>query len=633
MDLLKPKIHKNTTNKSFLDMHYLLKEKGVKNNLFFLVIYNERLMNIDPFSDNLTPQDKLEIEIEVRMNPWYFFREICIIPESGGQTRFQLHLGNLALIFLCLQNFNVIEVLPRQHGKSHSTVAMIGYIYRFLTTNSEIVFGNKKLDDAKLNLTRYKEHTLKLPKYLIKESKGDQNNQFYIKSEITNNSIKIIGTATDEEGADKLGRGLNVPILWLDEFAFIKYVYKIFMSAAPATSEARIRAETNGVPSFIVLTTTPNNMDIPEGKFALDKIGGALRFTLDMFDKSTEVLKDMLKYNSNTFFYVEFSYVELGRTEDWFREQCQLIGDEKTIKREILLDWPNTTDNSVFTEEQISELYKHANNIITTRIIKEKYVFNFVNVYDLMKPYILGIDVAGGLSLDASTIVVVDPTTLEPIGYFHNNTIGGPEFLSLIEELVNMYFPTSCIAIEYSPLTMLFLQDMIKNTNLKSKMIYHYTDDATKEKERSLKNINIEDSANINKRYGIPINRITRPIMLDILQYEVYNNPSCFRIKDLIKEISVLERDKTGKIGAAQGMHDDLIFAYLYARYALSNIPHINRFIKYANNNTINTMNKIRNISNNFKAYNHFENVIGREVNPNKKESFLQKIIALNNYK
>ena len=114
--------------------------------------------------------------------------------------------------------------------------------------------------------------------------------------------------------------------------------------------------------------------------------------------------------------------------------------------------------------------------------------------------------------------------------------------------------------------------------------------------------------------------------------HEVYNNPSCFKIKELIKEISVLEYDKRGKIAAAQGMHDDLIFAYLYARYALSNIPHINRFIKYSNDSTIRSMEKIRNVSNNFKAYNHFENVIGKEVNPDKKQSFLQRVIALNNY-
>jgi len=632
MDLFKPKIHKNTKNKSFLDMHYLLKEKGVKNNLFFLVIYNERLMNIDPFSDNLTPQDKLEIEIEVRMNPWYFFREVCVIPESGGETMFKLHLGNLALIFLCLQNFNVMEVLPRQHGKSHSTVAMIGYIYRYVTKNSEIVFGNKKLEDAKLNLTRYKDHTLKLPKYLVKESKKDQYNQYYIKSDTTKNSIKIIGTAVDEDGGDALGRGLNVPILWLDEFAFIKYNYKIFNAAAPATSQAKISAELNGVPSFIILTTTPNNRDSDIGAYAINKKDGALKFSLDMFDMSTEVLKDLIKYNSNTFFYVEFSYIELGRDEEWFREQCQLLANERDIKREILLDWPNTSDSSVFDEEYITELYKHISNITTTRIIKEKYVFNFIRTYDIMKPYILGIDVAGGLSLDASAIVVLDPSDLEPVGYFHNNTIGGEELLSVIEELVDMYFPMSCIAIEYSPFTTLFVQNMIKNTNLKSKLVYHYTDDATKETEKSLRNINMEDSANIHKRYGIPINKNTRPVMLDILQYEVYNNPSCFKIKDLIKEISVLEYDKRGKIAAASGMHDDLIFAYLYARYALSNIPHINRFIKYSNDSTIKSMEKIRNVSNNFKAYNHFENVIGREVNPDKKQSFLQRVIALNNY-
>lgn len=635
MDLFKPKIHKNTKNKSFLDMHYLLKEKGVKNNLFFLVIYNERLMNIDPFSDNLTPQDKLEIEIEVRMNPWYFFREISRIEEPGGSTHFLLHLGNLALIFLCLQNFNVIEILPRQQGKTQSTLAIFIYIYYFLTTNSKFIFGNKTEGDAIENLTRFGTQGEIIPQWLIRKDKKDINNQKAVRSVHSRNSIKIVGTATDPKAADKLGRGLTAPCLWLDEVAFINYIKEIYGTATFAQGKASDMAKKNNKPSFKILTTTPNNIDVPEGECVWSMIQNSCVFDILMFDKNTQELMDLLKYNSrNDFFFLQFSYRELGLDEEWYSDQCRRVEHDKArIKREILLEWLNSTDKSIFNEENIDILMQYTLPIISSFELLGKYLIKFIKSFDSNKPYILGIDVAFGLNLDATAIVIVDPNSLEPIGYFHNNKIETPDLLLLIEELINNYFPNSCIAIEDSTATKSLLQDMRRNNTLKNKIIYYYTDDNTRETEKSLRNTSIEDNASIHKKYGIPITRVTRPIMLDILQHEVFENPSCFRIKDLIKEIGVLERDRTGKIGAASGMHDDLIFAYLYARYALSNIPHINRFIKYTNNTTIRSMEKIRNISNNYKAYNHFENTIGKEVNPDKKQSFLQKIIALNNYK
>ena len=41
-------IHKSTTNQSFLDMHYYLKEKGIQNNDFFLILIDSGLAGIDP---------------------------------------------------------------------------------------------------------------------------------------------------------------------------------------------------------------------------------------------------------------------------------------------------------------------------------------------------------------------------------------------------------------------------------------------------------------------------------------------------------------------------------------------------------------------------------------------------------
>ena len=44
-------IHSDTTNKSFLKMHYILKNMGISNNTFFLQLYDETLHDIDPLDE------------------------------------------------------------------------------------------------------------------------------------------------------------------------------------------------------------------------------------------------------------------------------------------------------------------------------------------------------------------------------------------------------------------------------------------------------------------------------------------------------------------------------------------------------------------------------------------------------
>jgi len=60
----------STTNQSFMKMHYLLKAKGIKNNKFFLLIYDAGLMGVDPRDPNLSQQMKLRILRECITNFW-----------------------------------------------------------------------------------------------------------------------------------------------------------------------------------------------------------------------------------------------------------------------------------------------------------------------------------------------------------------------------------------------------------------------------------------------------------------------------------------------------------------------------------------------------------------------------------
>ena len=93
-------IQYNTKNKSFLKMHHILKEMGIENNAFFLLLYDETLLYIESLDeDNLSDEQKLRVHIEISKNPWYYFREIVKIPMTDTKLDFELHRGTLAILW------------------------------------------------------------------------------------------------------------------------------------------------------------------------------------------------------------------------------------------------------------------------------------------------------------------------------------------------------------------------------------------------------------------------------------------------------------------------------------------------------------------------------------------------------
>jgi len=213
-----------TTNISFLKMYKTLKLLGIKNNKFFLILYDKKLQGVDPFDEkNLTEKQKLRIKCEIRRNPWYFLREIIRIPVPGGLKRYELHRGNLALSYCMFNCFNSITLMPRQHGKTVGCLCNYEWIYDFGTENSTILFMNKAFPDSKRNLKIMKDIREKLPSYLLEKDKRDVDNLEIITKYENNNTIRALASATSEDEADKKGRGITSPLQMWDEVAFLKH--------------------------------------------------------------------------------------------------------------------------------------------------------------------------------------------------------------------------------------------------------------------------------------------------------------------------------------------------------------------------------------------------------------------------
>ena len=202
-----------TKNKSFLKVAKILKDKNIRNFAFPLMIYDPRLIGVDPWSEEVANSLVLQsrIAIEVERNIWYYLREVLRIPTPGGSVHYEIHLGNLALTFSLLCNFNTAIELPRQHYKTYSAVAFYSWVTLFVAKNYSMIFTHKSYTDMVENLRKLKiladPESNSIPEYLIPsmDNPKDKDNERQFLISENNNSITGISPSSSAEQADKAG--------------------------------------------------------------------------------------------------------------------------------------------------------------------------------------------------------------------------------------------------------------------------------------------------------------------------------------------------------------------------------------------------------------------------------------------
>ena len=161
-----------TSNKSFIKMAMVLKSMGIKNNKFMLALYNPKLQGVNPHDPNLTTEQKLMVAYEVKINPWYFLREVVRIPSQGteGGVPFKLDRANLAFFWVYMNSIDLFETIPRQIGKTIAAMALTAWIIYFAGKSTNVGLFARGNSLQVENVKRLKDIRDSLPKYLITKS-------------------------------------------------------------------------------------------------------------------------------------------------------------------------------------------------------------------------------------------------------------------------------------------------------------------------------------------------------------------------------------------------------------------------------------------------------------------------------
>lgn len=578
-----------TSNKSFLQVAKDLKSLGIHNYYFMLEIYDYSLVNIDPYAENLTRDQISRIMTECTRNPWYYLREICRIPDQGGVgIPFKANRGNIAQTWLTLHGIDSWLCLPRQQGKTISFLCLLAWAYSFGTNNSTFIFVNKDSGNAKENLQRLKDIIDCLPEFLRFDQimEEDENgkvklvkaarNATSMKHPITKNRIIIKPKATSYESALSLARGLTSTILHFDEPEFTPYIKTIIENSVSTFETASRNAKKNGAMYCRAFSCTPGDLDTSMGQEAQEVLSHTTKWSEHMYDMRYDSLNDdkneLLQYvknnGGNGIVYIEYSYKQLGLTDEWLRNMYNKIQNPVVVKREILLQRIRGSSDSPFDQEDIEYMASMVQPIIDELYLCDHFRFDIYKKLERLTPYLVSIDCSTGTNGDSNAITVINPYTVRPDAEFKCPYIGETQFEKLIIELVQQHLPRACIIIERNSVGDGII-DHLLNSPIRSNLYF--------DKNKDLVEANLADQSNVvsmlkrqgdqKKFYGVYTDNKSREDMMAILFRRVAEFKDDFVTKNITDDIAHLVRFKSGKVAAQIGFHDDSIMSYLIGMY------------------------------------------------------------------
>ena len=572
--------HMSTTNKSFLEMYKYLENTGVKNCKFMLVLLDPDLARVDPYDPKLPQVMKRKILRECIYNPWYFFREIVRIPDSGQATgvKFQLTRGNLALLFCLMLNLNIFLEQPRQTGKTISSLCWYLYLFNFGTANAEMSFLNKKFEDSKLNLQRIKDIRSLLPSYLKMDEafapdgsriKG-KNNIESMQHPINRNNIRTVASARSKVAAASLMRGRTTPIIYIDEYGFILYNDVIYTNMVPAFNTAANNAKRNGTPYGMLITTTPGMLTTDEGVEAFTLKESATPFSERWYDLSNDEIMNIVASNTNSnFVYIKYTYQQLGKSEQWFKDLCiTMRKDWDAIRREVLLEWSNSSENSPFRAEDLDTIKGLLKQPLNTVLMLNKFELKIYEQINLKYPPIIGVDVSGGYQRDSSAITVIDSYSTRVCAELNSNFISTPELAQVIYHIVSQWMPNAVVNIERNGGFGSSVIARLLQTSIKKNLWYTIKDKIVEER---FNGPTVHRRTQKTKVYGSDSTKQERDELMEILRDRVEYHKDKIISPTIYQELCGMEVKKSGKIEHSTNTHDDQVFSWLWALYIYYN--------------------------------------------------------------
>lgn len=569
-----------TNNLSFLKMSQLLEKMGIKNNKFFLAIRDRELLGRDPHNLNDNSLElRQRVAIESKINPWYFYRAVVRISASGTSgIPYKLNRANLALMWCFYNSINSFLVMPRQIGKSVGCMSIMChylYVLGYNVKAGEFCKGHQLQNE---NVERLKRIRDALPKYMLSTSVNDINNKEGLFYNFLQNGMMTFVAQTEKKAAGDQARGQSLAMQHWDEIAYYDNINLSYPAAIAGMDTAGELAMANGIPSAIILTTTAGDIDDPRGRWCYRMACDAMRFTERLYDTPSKGdLMEILRTNSkNLYFYLEYSYKQLGKSEEWF-EKVTRGKDINVIRKDYLNEWLAGSSSSVVPKELLTKIKASRKDPVSVTTADGIFIRWYDDPEKLKRdpllrnrPYVIGSDTSDNVGRDFTTMCMVDPYDLHIVCTFRCNTTN----LLYVARMILRFlkdFPRSIFIPERNKNGAVFLDfifaDMKRDvfnplTRIFNKYFQEYTSDT------DVNGLDYNDGR-VRKMFGYSTTAASGSrefLYSSVLMTALELVGDRLNDSSIIDEVSGLTM-KNGRVDHSDAGHDDLLIAWLLCCY------------------------------------------------------------------
>jgi hypothetical protein len=460
--------------------------------------------------------------------------------------------------------FNLVTK-PRQAGVSTTTAAYMSIKVGFADEDNPeaiLIIANKQ-ELAFEFLAKIKDFLSQLPRWVWGEEyygnpKNEAKSIFLTdsKKEIKlPNGSRVKAVATSKDAL----RGFTPTYLVMDEAAYIDNGAEVFGAALTALGtggKATLISTPRGMDALYYKTydqakKKKNNFNIIEMKWYEDM----------RYNKDLRWLKDDLIETEFEFTFDSYNKrIEDGwkPTSSWYEEMCLgMNNDAKMIAQELDVSFIGSGGN-VIEEQYIDFQNKHnvKDPLITKGAEHETWIWELPQEGH---QYIMGVDVSRGDGQDASTIVVIDFTTMEQVMEYQGKI--QPDLLAqLVEEYGEMYKAYTVVDVTGG----MGVSTVLKLMEFNYKHL-HYDNQNGKilsGRQRELQSYNKE-----NKIPGFQATSVRLPMVAN-LEYVIRTNGVKIRSARLTSEMKTFIY-KNGRPDHMDGYHDDLLMSLAMCLWVL----------------------------------------------------------------
>lgn len=568
------------------------------NHLTPLILFDRDLMGINT-AEVSNPELMRKVALEGRRNPYYHFREIARnAPDVNGVKKpYFINIATWTFLWLYCQNINTFREQSRQTGKTYDmghtgsmefsyasercSIGIFHYVYNKAAENRREWVGYANLYPQYLQLHNITTKVIKGKSYeqMLPEPMMPSTTKV-VENKKTKVKFIAIAIGTSKMAAEQAGRGATLRIIFGDELNFIKYIKIAFTALMFAHGTARKLAMMNGQRTGMHFASTAGTLDTEQGRMMYKFIyEDMVKFDPVLFQLNHDDLKSFINSKSkNRFVLIGYSYKDLGFSEEWLDESIAGKSVEE-VKTEIFNRWLSTAAGGLFNSDALARLDSIVRNTPQKTFLFNKLnIFRYNGKYDsfddlIRKNHIIsvGMDFANGDLSDNTSFTGINLLTGERLFDFDDNQIDNVDCATLIKSFVKYILkinPTIKLILNPEvdgPGRASIIPNLKKDPIVEKCLFRAYYETNKELKESVVKSVSYSVDPKTMVEYGTSMKRF-RGVLFNSLLFELVDKyPYAFADQKTSDEVKTLIKNKSNKILAKGGFHDDKVCSTLHA--------------------------------------------------------------------